>query len=322
MKTAIAMVLMGTFLFTGTVVGLLAAQGRLNFDGTRGMPVLSLLFTNEGGEPNTIGTAPDDPAARAPFEHPDLTDSERLEGLGREPELPREKGPAVDPGAPDPMGHAVREATQPEPAASPPGSDARRGDSAGAQGKTQVFRHAAESLMGQDQYRRGQLFSFQKIPSGMTVAEIDEIVGSAKSFEKTLQRREAALDQREADLAIREADIEERERAVLEKMREVLQERGRLDEQVASFQKTFTLVQANESEKYRSYAEHLASLPVEKSSQILLQLWQTEPDKEKAVKILKMMSTEARDEIFAVLSAEQTQEILDRVTGAVEEKKK
>ena len=74
MKSVLLMTLAGTSLFGGTVVGLLAVQGRLNFDGTRGVPVLESLFA----EPAETESE-DSHVTPAGEEHP------RLEGLGREP---------------------------------------------------------------------------------------------------------------------------------------------------------------------------------------------------------------------------------------------
>ena len=84
------MTLAGTSLFGSTVVGLLAVQGRLNFDGTRGVPMLESFFA----EPAETEDSDVTPAGE---EHP------RLEGLGREPVLPRELGPSLD-GAKIPAG--------------------------------------------------------------------------------------------------------------------------------------------------------------------------------------------------------------------------
>lgn len=305
MKSVLLMTLAGTGLFGGTVVGLLGVQGRLNFDGTRGVPVLEEFFK----EPKAEG---EDARATLPGEEPP-----RLEGLGREAVLPRELGPSLD-GAEIPAGG--QPAVEPAEGDETGAAHGRAADGQNGQtGHPADFEHRKEGLMGQDQYRRGKLFVFPQLDSGMSVGELDRILKAAEQLKSDLVRRQASLDQRDADLAAREADIEDRQRAVLEKMREVLQQRSKLTEEITAFERTYTLVRGNEVAQFTGYAERLGSLDSEKASQIILQMWQTEEGQARATKILKLMSGEAKDELFSVLTAEQTQAILDRLSRAAVE---
>lgn len=336
MKSIVLMTLVGTGLFSGTMAGLLAVQGRLNFEGTRGIPVVEMLFTEPEGEEH--GEEGEGGALVSPHATVDDLDAahgggheeqppERLDGLGREARLPREAGPEVARNAAAGGAPAGR-AEHPEQSHDDPHAGENQGGghdndhggdshASGGHGSEASLPHKAESLMGQDQYRRGQLFSFPRLESGLSIEELDQMVSSASELKKNLERRQSALEQREADLAAREADLQDRERAVLAKMREVLQERTKLEEEIASFQESYTMVRSSEVEQYRTYADTIAGLDTEQGSQIITQLWESEEGRTKAVKILKMMSADARGEIFAVLTPGQTQEILDRLTGAV-----
>ena len=319
MKSVVLFALVGAGLFSGTVTGLLAFQGRLNFEGTRGIPVVESLFSEpekpEGEEhletmPHANSADLEDAAHAQPYP---AEDNPRIDGLGREEPLPREPGPMVardegEASAP-PVGR-----TEPSETEHGDESSTHAGDS-----ESVPLAQKAESLMGQDQYRRGKLFSFPRLESGLSVSELDAMVASAQELKKTLDRTRAALEQREADLSAREADLQDREAAVLEKMRDVLQQRTQLEEEISSFQDSYTLVRSNEVEQFELWATTLAGQDATKSSEIIMELWNTEEGRAKAVKILKVMSTEARDEIFAVLTAEQTREILDRLTRAVME---
>jgi hypothetical protein len=311
-KALALMVLTGVGLFTGTVAGLLAAQGRLNHEGTRGLPLVHALFPAPKAEPVTAAEQVKGPA-------PDV--EPRLAGLGREPELPRELGPEVELESAMAEGRALESTAGENPGSAEHATAADAGSAPAAPhapGDT-GFAQRVDSLMAQGQYRRGKLFEFPQLASGMSVAEIDEILASAQELRQALERQREALDQREAELAAREADLEDRERAVLERMREVLQHRGELEEQVAAFRRSYSLVASNEAAELQSYAETLSALPAEKSSQIILRYWQTEDGADKAVKILKLMEKDPRDELFNLLTAEQTQAILDRLARTVVE---
>ena len=52
MKNILLMVATGVGLFVATMFGLLAAQGRLNYEGTKSIPVLNSLFSKPPEDPN------------------------------------------------------------------------------------------------------------------------------------------------------------------------------------------------------------------------------------------------------------------------------
>ena len=99
-----------------------------------------------------------------------------------------------------------------------------------------------------------------------------------------------------------------------------MQSRETLKEQIAAFDRTYTLVRRGEVQQYTDYAAAIASFDPEKACAILRQKWRTEEGKTTVVKILKMMPTDARDEIFAALTSEEAREFLDRFATAVVEK--
>src|SRR5262245_25880173 len=49
-KQKLILVVVALVLFAGSLVGLLAARGRLNYEGTRGVPVVSMFFSAPGAD--------------------------------------------------------------------------------------------------------------------------------------------------------------------------------------------------------------------------------------------------------------------------------
>lgn len=339
MKSALVMSVAGTGLFAGTVFGLLAVQGRLNFEGTRGLPLVETLFTEPDGGHDSPDARPVEVAemghhaAPPGGSHDDGGHAgERVDGLGRESALPRALGPEV----PNVGGEGATPVGRPENPSgehgeegheSDHGSGSEHEDSHGASHDTghgggHSAVHPADVLMGQDQYRRGKLFEFPRLDSGMSVTYLNELLANAREREQELSRREAVLEEREAGLKAREEDLQQREASVLVEMRRVKQARTEFEDEVAAFQRTVTMVRGSEVAQFQQYADTLATLDTAKASQIIVQMWGSVEGKTKATKILKLMAAEPRQELLGTLDPQQTQDILDRLTGAVVETKK
>ncbi|MEZ5967096.1 MAG: hypothetical protein R3F56_24880 [Planctomycetota bacterium] len=109
MRKILFLTVLGVVLFAGTVVGLLAAQGRLNHAGTRGIPVLSSFFPPppeppvdaegaEHGGPTPANAPPAAPlgeTAAAGAAHGDDPHAQRSDGLGREDQVPYRQGKSL-----------------------------------------------------------------------------------------------------------------------------------------------------------------------------------------------------------------------------------
>ncbi|MEM7204644.1 MAG: hypothetical protein AAF628_30580 [Planctomycetota bacterium] len=334
MKGIVLLVVAGLSLFVGTTVGLLAMQGRLNHKGTQGIPILNSLFAppedgehaegehgdGESAAGHDDGHGQDAPgdAAHGGDAHGDAahggdahgagdahgdTEPGRLDDLGREEQLSHAVGPSVaghaSPGVPvgrDPAGGH---------------GDAQGGD---GHGSDQEFTHGARSLMGQDQYRRGALFKFPQIDSGMSVAELNRVLASANQLRESLDRRETALAQREAELDARDNDIRERAEHVQEKMREVQQARTRLSQEIETFERTYTIVRSSEMDSLRGYADTIAKMDSSRAAELMRGLWQSEEGRIKAAKVLKLMTSDAANEIYAALQPQEVRDILDRLS--------
>ena len=320
MKNILVMAGIGAGLFSATLVGLLAAQGRLDYAGTRGIPVLSLFFAEPAPAPAPAGEATGahkDPGPGADKDHEAGTLAER------EKPLPFRKGQSIlNPPKADDGGHGAAKPAdehQETPAAHA-GEDA--GKTHAAREKPSDWEHKVDDLLGQGQYRKGRLFNFPRFDAAMTVDELNATLGRVKELQAALDRDQKSFEKRKGELDAREADVRDRQKAVADKMAEVLQERAKLEREVEEFHRTVLLIRQDEERGLKEVARTVASLQPSQASSLILQMWQTQEGQVKAMKVLSVMDPEAADAIVGEFQVKQIQEFVEKRLKVVREEAK
>jgi hypothetical protein len=324
MKKALTMTVVGALLFTGSAVGILAVQGRLNHEGTRGIPVLSSFFpappdadANAGNGTDDAIPSTDGDKAHAPTDAPGIHSA----GLGRETEpLPRrlenlasptgEKGgdastakstetaatPAVNDGAP---------ANSDEPTA-----DANRKPSNGP--SDPQWERQREDIMGQGQYRRGRYFQFPTLESGLSVDQINQMLAEAREEKRLAAQERAELQKRKSDLDARELDIQDRYEQVLAKLQQVDRERAKLEQEIKDAQGTVTMIRQSELPRLKASARDLEALDPAKAAALIAKWWETQDSQLLALRLLTVMSEDVRTAILNAMPTAQSREVIEK----------
>jgi hypothetical protein len=320
--------LVGMTLFAGTVFGLLAAQGRLNHAGTRGIPVLSGLFPAPDGAPNNgagDGAAPSTSASTTDPSSAAAAESARGQGLGREEPLPYRQGKSLFEGAggvaqpPSQPAGAQPEAEGGEAAAAPsaelaPGTDASEGsgDAPKTPETSQAWRAKVDSVLGQGQYQPGRLWRFPQIDTGVGIDELNQILLRARQQQLDLDRDRAAMQKQQTELEARERDVADRQEAVLERLREVEQLRAKLQAEIDEFHSTVLLIRQDETAGLQAVAKTLAAVEPKSAAAIIKKWWETDEGQTRALKIWSVMETEAANAILAELDVELIRQVLEK----------
>ncbi len=301
MKSFLIMTVAGIGLFSATVVGLLAATGRLNHEGTKDIPIIGGFFPEPADEPGG--------------EDPDQADRSQDKGQTA-PLLQREK----------PMG-VNTDLLFERPKSQPVGSSQELEDETGIElqepgisqhprdGETPEdtrHRHDMEELFGQGQYRAGGYFRFQAVAAGIGADEINDMWRRAKAALKETEQRQSALDGQEKLLAVREQDLHDREETLAKKMKEIEAEQRKLDERIVQFHNDVKMVRNNEVEPLKSVASILASMEPETAALVVQDWWKTEESQDRALKILSVMDSEAQNAILAALPLPQIRDFLEK----------
>jgi DNA-binding transcriptional MerR regulator len=301
MKHYLIMAAAGIGLFVATVIGLLGMQGRLNHEGTRGIPLLGALFPAPA-EPTPPDRATDagGPAAGS-----------RGEGLGKEERTPYRLGESLFDGSKDagepkhgepPAAHDGAPATQ-----DPPTATSRPTDPQDPQ-----WEHKVEDLMSEGAYERGRYFKFPRLEAGISVQAINDILKDARDQRARIEEERAVLARRKAELDARELDIKDRQEDVQRRIQELEQLRGRIEQEIKDAHGTVLLIKQTEMARWREHAKSVAALGSRKAADILLEWWKTEEGQEKVLKTLAAMPEDSRDQVLAALSVPQVRELLDR----------
>ncbi len=258
MKRAGVMTAVGVLLFVATIFVLLALQGRLDYAGTRGIPLVQSLFSKPSSATDASRTA-----------------------------RPR--------------------ALPPAPAAEP-ALDAA---------KQQQFEARVEALTDPGRQPQTGLFQLPLLESGLSAADLDEMARAAREQRESLARREAALDHREEQLAAREDDVTRRHGEVQSLMRDVVDARQQLMEERRELGRLYTFIDESEESRYREQARFLAGQDRVQAGGVVREMWRSESGRTDAVRMLRLMQAEDRDEILAVLSAAELRDIVARLANAV-----
>lgn len=358
MKKILILAIVGVTLFLGTVIGLLAAQGRLNHAGTRGIPVLSSFFASpppgsaadgKGDDHHGPGGAASVPAAPqvepAPAAGARPTDApaQRSQGLGREEPMPYRQAAPLFKG-PAPTGGGAQDgpaAGRGEPVAkehtgdgAPANSDhgaVIAADQEAGHGKAATaaqpevsseWKAKVESVLGQGQYRPGRLWSFPQIETGIGVDELNQILLRARQQQVDLDRDRAAVQKQQAELEARERDVTDRQDAVLEKLRDVEQLRAKLQAEIDEFHNTVLLIRQDEVSGLQSVAKTLAAVEPKSAAAVIKKWWETDEGQTRALKIWTVMEPDPANAILAELDVEMIRQVLEKRLKVAREQSK
>lgn len=333
----IVKVLVGVVLFAGSLVGGLAATGRLNHAGTTNIPLLNLLFPAPPVEPETPPAEGEgaDPA-KAKDEHGQPIDAPASPGgetkpadaahdEAQDPQQRRKKiGKSVDPNAPKTEGSGSGEHGEPaDDGHGKPGSDkgkagegaenkphgaadgsAKRTEGAAAKANSPEsdFQHLQSSLANSKaHYTPGELFRFEGLPSGVTPEQINEAWQRVQGLLTDLERRKVALDLREQELQELHEETGRRQAALGKERVELEQMQRQLDAKINLFREQVKLVRNDEVAALKRNAQSLAAFEPEKAAQMLEAQWKLERGQDEMLKLLEFMDKDSVNEILKVL---------------------
>lgn len=293
MKNILIMVVAGIGLFSVTVIGMLAATGRLDYEGTKGIPIIHGLFSP--AEKNTAGPDEGDDGSQdgQQGESPELRDDPLQERRGRALGglMGSQQEPETDRGSPAQSGDDPRKGETPDEA---------------------QHRQRMEALLGKGEFRDKGLFDFQAIPAGLDVQAINDMWRRAKAALEETEQREAALDEAEKLLAIREQDLHDREEALATKMKEVEAAQRQLDAKIVQFNDEVKLVRPDDEAALKATARTLSSMDAEMAAGVVQEWWMTEEGQDRALKVLSVMANDSLDSIVAALPVQLQRDFLEK----------
>jgi hypothetical protein len=333
----IVKVLIGVVLFAGSLVGGLAATGRLNHAGTTNIPLLNLLFPAPPVEPEGEG----DDAAKAKDEHGQPIDAPAAPGGETKPT------DAAHDGQQDPqqrrkkVGKSVDAKANPEPASGgehgtpaedkgahdkgkgedsekPHGtadSSAKRSETAAAKNNSPEsdFQHLQGALASsKSHYTPGELFRFEGLPAGVTPEQINEAWQRVQGLLTDLERRKVALDLREQELQELHEETGRRQAALGKERVEIEQMQRLLDQKIKRFEEQVKLVRNDEVAALKRNAQTLAAFEPEKAAQLIDAQWKTERGQDEVLKLLEFMDKDAVNEILKVLPPPMASDVMKK----------
>jgi hypothetical protein len=334
-KAAIAAVL-----FVGSLVGGLAATGRLNHEGTANIPLLRSLFpappaaaSSEAGGEHADGTTPGQAAPADALAAPngesrpadanhaqppqgDTAPRRRKTGRSLFEGDDKDKGTAKgahgeDAAAADASPHdAKAEAEKPEhgtsgAAAAVPATAMRtpEGD----------FARVEQALANErSPYKPGELFRFDGLPAGLTPAQINEAWQRVQGAMTEIERRKVALDLQEQQLRELNEDISRRQASLGKERVEIEQMHRDLDAKIERFKDQVKLVRNDEVAALKRNAQTLASFEPAKAAELLEAQWKTEKGQDEVLKLLEFMEKDAVNAILDALPKELTNDLLKK----------
>ena len=224
--------LIGLTLFVGSLVGGLAATGRLNHEGTANIPVLSTFFPEpEVDESAADGEGPADASAEDHGGPAEATHgaNDEVAPQGQEREVKRVTGRSVDnPEAPHSGGHGGHGGSgdahgegghaSSSQAAGGHTSGAKQQESSRGQAskkhKNDQMRSdyvALGALQGRTGYQPGEMFHFEGMPSGVTPEQLNAAWASVEEERKQIEQRSHSLELRDQELKELAEDINRRQ---------------------------------------------------------------------------------------------------------------
>ncbi len=300
MKNILIMAVAGIGLFTATIVGVLAATGRLNHEGTQGIPVLAGFFHAPEEVSETEGTAADEGETAHPPESM----------LSREGPLEVNSDPLLVKPLSQALGHEPEPETGQESLRQPQDDEMNQHPREGETEEDTEHRWVMERLLGQGRDRTGGLFGF--VESKITADQINETWRKANKALEDAERRATVLDELESLLSVREQDLHDREAALAAKMKEIEGQQRKLDARITQFHQDVNLIRDDEVETLKSVGGYLASLELEMASLLIQDWWKTEEGQDRAVKVLSVMDKDAAAAIIGALPIQQVRGFLDQ----------
>lgn len=345
MKKVIINAVAGIGLFAGTLVGTLAATGRLNHAGTAGIPMLGSLFPAPPepaeGEPQDAGkdgvahgVSPSEATASKQGGHAAEASGspqgkeppaglERLRIKDANPPPGKAEGEGGGHGGGEkPAAGAHGESSPPAEPHATQESPTPHVDQAAATVE-QDFKTLHEALRDEpNAYRPGQLFEFRGMPAGVTPTELDLAWKRVQEIRAELDKEKAALELRERDLVVREQDVADRQNVLGAERTRIESMMKELDNKLADFKQQVTIVQADEAPALQRNAETLASFGAQKGAELVQEQWKTEAGQKQVLKLLTLMETDKVDKLLAALPNAMVLQIQEQLLHVSVEKPK
>lgn len=338
MKSLIVKLVLGLLLFAGSLVGALAATGRLDHEGTANIPLLGSFFPAppEGEGEHGAEGAPSDAHGAPAGETADAAHS----GGAVKPVDATDGAAVTDPQEPQPTGplktKVGKSVVNPEKpaAADPHGGGGGHGEpeAGGDHGKDE---HKAEKPAGKteghgakdphadmqqlekelagdrkNKYAPGGFFRFEGMPAGLTPEQINDAWQRVQGVLTDIERRKTALDLREQELQELADDISRRQHE-LGRERTKIEERHReLEARIQKFQEQVKLVRNDEVASLKRNAETLASFEPTKAAELVQDQWKSDRGQDEVLRTFEFMDKDAVNSILDALPNGMVQDVL------------
>jgi hypothetical protein len=343
----IVKVLLAVLLFAGSLVGGLAATGRLNHEGTANIPLLRSFFPaspeppagDAGTDPKSEAGKPVDAAHAAPGGETKPADANAPHGASS-PQGPQEPADASKPrkqktgrslvgpegkDAAKADGHGgeadTEEGDKREPAnahGTEPATDAGKPTTDKPPAKPtshpeQDFKGLEHALTNaRSEYTPGELFRFQGLPAGLTPEQVNEAWQRVQGLLTDIERRKTALDLREQEVQELHEETGRRQAALAKERLDVEQMQRELDAKIAAFKEQVKLVRNDEVAALKRNAQTLASFEPEKAAQLIETQWKSDRGQDEVLKLLEFMEKDAVNALLAVLPPALTSEVMKK----------
>lgn len=352
MKSLIVKIVVGLFLFAGSLVGGLAATGRLTHEGTANIPLLGSFFPEPkkaDGEHGAGEGKAADPAHAAPLGETANADHKGEAGAAKDashttqdpqgvPGTPRKQktGRSVVQPEPPPAeeghggGHgeapakaddhgAAKETEKPgeaEHTGKPDGHGQPAGDASkeGQHAVEKDFQQLEHSLATdpKNKYAPGGYFKFDGMPAGLTPEQINEAWQRVQGVLGDIDRRKMSLDLRDQELQELADDVGRRQKELGDERLKIEQEHRRLDARIQKFQEQVKLVRSDEVTALKRNAQTLASFEASKAAELVLEQWKTDRGQDDVLKLMEFMDKDAVNDILKALPGPMVQDLLKK----------
>ena len=333
MKTKILIPVVSVVLFATSMVGLLAVQGRLNYEGTRGVPIVSMFFKkppekdgeHKDGE-HKAGEAKDGGAQDGEHKgaEPGKDGEPAKAGVTGGDEHGTNPTPTAD-AAKDGHGETPKtgDAGHGEPARPETHGDSGKPDAHGApppagghEDKPQDGHGKAEEPSPQ----AGKLpatFLYPPVQSRMTAEELMAAAAQIDEKRRKLDQERAQLEFEREALAVRERDVEDRRKQVRNDMALVQSKSDELEKRIKDFESQTALLKRQEQKNFKEQAEKLALMDPKRASEYLVEFGAEGEDR--AVKLLASMDAESAAKILESMDPKRGARLLERGLKLVRE---
>ncbi|HEX6811797.1 MAG TPA: hypothetical protein VF384_09270 [Planctomycetota bacterium] len=284
MKGLIVKLGIAVVLFAASLIGGLAATGRLNHAGTANIPLLARLFP-----------APASHGPAAPLGETVAAGHRGEPGFAEDASQSR---PTQDPAAPrrQKTGRSVvnpetpRDAARADTAQSPPPPAPEPGDQDAAQ---------------QDLELAGKLAS-------LTPEQINEAWQRVQTVLEELERRKGALDLREQELQELADDVGRRQKELAHERTRIADEHLRLDARIKQFEDQIKLVRNDEASALKRNAVTLSELEPNKAAELITEQWKTDRGQTEVLKLLEFIDEDALAGILELLPTSMVQDLMSK----------